>query len=109
VSAQAGWRTVAVLLARLPDDKARREANAVLQNIPQELRSAEHGVPVGWMADPIRPRRACEVAVRTLIAVPASTQSLRLLADQTAKVMAGISNGRMVPSPLPSPRSWFSY
>jgi hypothetical protein len=91
-AAQAGWRTVAVLLARLPDDEARQEADAVLRGIPQELRSAEHGVPAGWMADPVRPRRACETAVRTLIAVPASTPSLRLLADHTAKVLDGISD-----------------
>jgi uncharacterized membrane protein YccC len=91
-AAQAGWRTVAVLLARLPDDEARQEADAVLRSIPQELRSAEHDEPAGWMADPDRPRRACEVAVRTLIAVPARTPSLRLLADQTARVLAGISD-----------------
>jgi uncharacterized membrane protein YccC len=89
-AALAGWRTVAVLLARLPDDEARQEANAVLQNIPQELRSAEHGEPAYWIADPVRPRRACETAVRTLIALPASTPSLRLLADQTARVLDGI-------------------
>src|ERR1700720_4080126 len=64
LAAHAGWRTVAVLLARLPDDEARQEADAVLRSIPQELRSAEHGVPAGWMADPVRPRPACEVAVR---------------------------------------------
>ena len=91
-AALASWRTVAVLLARLPDDEARQEADAVLQNFPQELRSAEHGVPAGWMADPVRPRQACETAVRTLIAVPASTPSLRLLADQTARVLDGISD-----------------
>jgi uncharacterized membrane protein YccC len=92
LAAHAGWRTVAVLLARLPDDEARQEADAVLRSIPLELRSAEHGVPAGWMADPVRPRRACETAVRTLIAVPARTPSLRLLADQTARVLAGISD-----------------
>ena len=91
-AAQAGWRTVAVLLARLPGDKAWQEADAVLQNIPQELRSAEHGLPAGWMADPVRPRRACEMAVRMLTTLPAGTPSLRLLADQTAKVLDGISD-----------------
>ncbi|MGA2257869.1 MAG: FUSC family protein [Thermoguttaceae bacterium] len=91
-AALCAWRTAAALLARLPDDEAQQDANAVLQNIPQELRSAEHGVPAGWMADPVRPRQACETAVRMLIAVPAGTPSLRLLADQTAKVMAGISD-----------------
>ena len=44
------------------------------------------------MADPIRPRRACETAVRTLTTLPASTPSLRLLADHTARVLAGISD-----------------
>ena len=91
-AAQVGWRTVAVLLARLPDDETRQEADAVLQNIPQELRSAEHGVPPDWITSPVRPRQACETAVRTLTTLPASTPSLRLLADQTAKVMAGISD-----------------
>ncbi len=90
-AAQCGWRTVAVLLARLPDDEARQEADAVLRRVPQELRSAEHGVPAGWMADPVRQRRACEMAVRTLTTLPAGTPSLRLLADQTAKVLDGIS------------------
>jgi uncharacterized membrane protein YccC len=71
---------------------ARQEADAVLRNIPQDLRSAECGVPPGWMADPVRPRRACETAARTLIALHAGTPSLRLLADQTAKVLAGISD-----------------
>ena len=91
-AAQVGWRTVAVLLARLPDDETRQEADAVLQNIPQELRSAEHGVPPDWVTSPVRPRQACETAVRTLATLPASTPSLRLLTDQTAKVMAGISD-----------------
>jgi len=91
-AAIVSWRTIAVLLARLPGGEARQEADAVLQNIPQELRSAEHGVPPDWIVVPVRPRQACETAVRTLIALPASTPSLRLLADQTAKVMAGISD-----------------
>jgi uncharacterized membrane protein YccC len=91
-AALAGWRTAAVLLSRLPEGRARQEANAVLQNIPQELQWAEHGVPASWIADPVRPRRACETAARTLIAVPASTPSLRLLADQTARVLDGIAD-----------------
>ena len=91
-AAQVGWRTVAVLLARLADDEARQEADAVLQNIPQELRSAEHGVPPDWITSPVRPRQAFETAARTLTTLPASTPSLRLLADQTTKVMAGISD-----------------
>jgi len=88
----AGWRAVAVLLAPLPDDKSRQEAEAVLQNIPKELQLPERAESMDWMADPIRLRRTCEAAVRTLIALPASAPSLRLLADQRAKLLAGISD-----------------
>jgi uncharacterized membrane protein YccC len=91
-AALAGWRTLATHLARLPDDRARDEAEAVLRSVPQELRSApEAGEPTRWMADPICLREVCEAAVRTLIAIPAGTPSLRLLADQTAKVLAGMA------------------
>src|SRR6185436_16552628 len=34
--------------------------------------------------------RVCEGAMRSLLALPAPTPSLRLLADQTAKLLAGI-------------------
>jgi len=44
-----------------------------------------------WIADPITLRRHCEAAVRALIAMPASTASLRLLADQTANVLVGFA------------------
>jgi uncharacterized membrane protein YccC len=89
-AALAGWRTVATHLARLPDDRARDEAAAVLGSVPRELRSApEHGGPTRWIAEPVHLRRICEAAVRTLIGRPAGTPSLRLLADQTAKVLAG--------------------
>jgi uncharacterized membrane protein YccC len=89
-AALAGWRTAVIHLARLPDDRARDEADTVLRSVPQELRSApETGAPTRWLADPIRLREACEAAVRALTALPAGTASLRLLADQTAKVLAG--------------------
>jgi uncharacterized membrane protein YccC len=63
-----------------------------LGSIPEEIRSA---LPAGqatfWLADPIALRRRCQAAVRTLIAMPASTASLRLLADQTANVLMGFA------------------
>src|SRR6185437_14474873 len=34
----------------------------------------------------------CDVAIRGLVALPAGTPSLRLLADQTAEVLAAISH-----------------
>jgi uncharacterized membrane protein YccC len=89
-AALAGWRTVAVRLARLPDHTARQEADIVLQHVPQQLRSTLD--KRDWMADPVHLRRLCDTAVRALIDLPASTPSLRLLADQTAKALAGMSH-----------------
>ena len=91
-AALASWRAVAVHLRSLSADRARQESGSVLQGVPEELRSGpEQGDPTRWAADPIGLRRICEGAVRRLIALPASTPSLRLLADQTAEVLAGIS------------------
>jgi uncharacterized membrane protein YccC len=100
-AAVASWRAVAVHLRSLTADRARQNADAVLQGMPEELRSApeqsdpgsepEAG-PARWIADPIGLRRICEKAVLRLIALSASTPSLRLLADQTAEVLAGISH-----------------
>jgi uncharacterized membrane protein YccC len=88
----AGWRTVAVRLSHLADDTARQEADAVLGSLPQELLGAPYaGEPRAWVADPTGMRRRCRAAVRMLIAMPATTPSLRLLADQTATVLAGLS------------------
>jgi uncharacterized membrane protein YccC len=98
--ALASWRAVAVHLRSLMADRARRDADAVLEIIPEELRCApEHGDPGSgsqagrsrWIADPAGLRRICEAAVQRLIAMPAGVPSLRLLADQTAEVLRGIS------------------
>jgi uncharacterized membrane protein YccC len=92
LAALAGWRTVAVHLVRVSHEQARREANAVLQAVPPELRSASmQGGPARWIDDPVGLRLICEAAVRKLIALPAATPSLRLLSDQTAEALAGIS------------------
>jgi uncharacterized membrane protein YccC len=92
-AALAGWRAVAVHLIRLPHDQARQEADAVLQTVPQELQSAPvQGEPTHWITDPTRLLRVCDSAVRRLVALPVGTPSLRLLADQTAEVLAGISH-----------------
>jgi uncharacterized membrane protein YccC len=92
LAALAGWRTVASHLVRVSPSQARQEAEAVLQAVPPELRSASvQGEPARWIDDPVGLRRICEAAVRRLIALPAGTPSLRLLADQTAEVLAGIS------------------
>ncbi len=88
----AGWRTVAVLLALLPEKTAQHEAGVVLDQVPQALRaSAGEDMPAHWNINPTGLRWACDAAVRRLAALPASTPSLRLLADQTAEVLAGMS------------------
>jgi len=86
-----GWRGVATHLGRLPEAARRQGAHIILRNLPSELRSVpETGSPVLWTSGPLALRRACEEAVRTLIVLPADTPSLRLLADETAKVLAGM-------------------
>jgi uncharacterized membrane protein YccC len=84
---------VAVHLVRVPHHQARQEADAVLQAVPQELRSAPvQGEPARWIADPVGLRQICEAAVRRLISLQPATPSLRLLSDQTAEALAGISH-----------------
>jgi uncharacterized membrane protein YccC len=90
-AALAGWRAVAVHLTHLPHDQARSEADVVLRSLPQELRAAPvQGEPTRWIADPSGLRRSCDAAMRALISRPAETPSRRLLADQTAVVLAGV-------------------
>jgi uncharacterized membrane protein YccC len=91
--ALAGWSAVVRRLARLPDDAARQETDTVLDKVPLELRSAlslSDAAP--WLSDPTAMRRLCDTAVRSLTALPAATPSLQLLAEQTARVLAGLSD-----------------
>jgi uncharacterized membrane protein YccC len=91
-AALAGWRTVAVQLAALPDDEARRQGASVLQKIPNELLSLQAPLePSRWLNDPIGMRRLSDATARALIAMPATTPSLRLVADEAARVLAGLS------------------
>jgi uncharacterized membrane protein YccC len=93
LAAMAGWARCSVLLARLPKGRAREEAGAVLAEVPEELRAQPgQAEATRWMADPAGMLRVCDAAVRMLVALPARTPSLRLLADQTADVLAGISH-----------------
>src|SRR6202008_5014244 len=76
---------------RLSERREELGAETILHIIPPELRSArEPGSPEHWIADTMPLRRGCEGAVRTLLALPAGTPSLRLLADETAKVLGGL-------------------
>jgi len=90
-AALAGWRTVGLRLALLPDQAGRQQADSVLLSLPPELRSAPvPGDPSAWTGDPLAMRRLCASTVRKLLAMPAASPSLRLLADQTAQVLAGL-------------------
>ena len=107
-----GWRGVAAHLSRLPQAARRQWTEIILRSLPTDLRSVpEAGSPALWTADPLALRRVCEEAVRTLISLPAETPSLRLLADETAKVLAGMLHvfdglALLVDAPgQPSPRA----
>jgi uncharacterized membrane protein YccC len=92
IAALSGWRMVALHLARLPNDEGRQEAEMILRELPEELRAAPiDGDASNWTADPLRMRRLCLSAVRALAALPASTPSLRLLADNTAEALLGLA------------------
>jgi uncharacterized membrane protein YccC len=87
----AGWRTVAVVLARSRPDQARQEAGVLLAEVPEPLRASPGETEAArWIAHPARLLQACDAAVRKLFALPAETPSMRLLADQTAEALAGI-------------------
>jgi len=85
------WRSVAAHLSRLPGGTAKQNAQSILGVLPPELRSAPEAVASArWTADPLGLLRVCDGAMGTLLALPAPTPSLRLLAEQTAKLLAGI-------------------
>jgi uncharacterized membrane protein YccC len=91
-TALSGWRMVANHLELLPNYQQRQEADAVLRSLPWELQSAPMEAGASrWTAGPRRLRRVCATAVRALVALPADTPSLRLLADGTAEALSGIS------------------
>ena len=86
-----GWRGVATHLKGLPDTGARQEAEIILGSLPPELRSA----PDSRCGDPLDAGSASAFAAPVSgrcrrCSLPASTPSLRLLADGTAKLLTGI-------------------
>ena len=91
-AALAGWRTVAVQLASLPEEAAKQQGASILRRIPHEfLSTGAPPDPRRWLDDPIATRRQSDAAVRALLAMPATTPSLRLVADEAARVLAGVS------------------
>src|SRR5262249_43252512 len=82
-------------------ESARREADAVLAEVPELLRARpEQDEATRWMADPARLLQACEAAARRLVALPADAPSLRLLADQTGEAVVAISHALNGPTLL---------
>jgi hypothetical protein len=67
------------------------ELAARLESVPRQLRLApEQEQPTCWIADRISLHRICAAAIQRLIALPAEAPSLRLLADQTPNLLAGM-------------------
>ena len=93
LTALSGWRTAANHVRGVPAGESRQEATTVLQCVPPQLRSASQpGVSERWIADPVALHNICRLTVRRLIALPAATPSLRLLADKAAEAFAGIAD-----------------
>jgi uncharacterized membrane protein YccC len=88
-AALSGWRAVGNHLARLSAEQGPQETATVLQCISPERTLPTD--PARRMADPTGLYRTFEVTARRLIALPADTPSLRLLADKAAEVLMGIS------------------
>ena len=64
----------------------------MIKVLPEELRFApEYSEPSRWTAEPVSLYRACITAAQQLIQLPADTPSRRLIADQTAAVLVGLS------------------
>jgi uncharacterized membrane protein YccC len=91
-TAISGWRAVATSLEQMPGEQGRHEANVILQRLPPDLRSDLTPTDAAiWAAQPSRLRLVCRTAVRALVGLPATTPSLRLMADATAEALLGIS------------------
>jgi uncharacterized membrane protein YccC len=85
------WRVVATHLRRLPHEMVRHASATILRSFPHRLRSAtDRGALSQWMVAPLDLRRSCERAVEAFLHLPALTPSVRLLADETARLLTGI-------------------
>ena len=86
-----GYRGVVAHLRELPDKLARQGAQRILGKLPPRLRVApEPGTPIRWIAHPKGLHCVCEEAIRRLLALQVRTPSLRLLADETVRLLTGI-------------------
>jgi uncharacterized membrane protein YccC len=89
----AAWRMADARLRRTIGSSGVQEAHQVLNTIPTELRATlETNASSSWLGDPVRMHGLCNMAVDTLVKMPSRTISLRLLADQTAAIIAGFAH-----------------
>jgi uncharacterized membrane protein YccC len=88
--ALVGWQAIANHLVRLPLELANEQAGAVGQLVPRDLAAMEQCDSWALSSSPSLYRVARQ-AVRRLISTPTAVPSLRLMLDQTAMALAGIS------------------
>ena len=92
-AAVLAWRVAEARLRQLPNQEAQREADAFLRGIPDELGiELQKPDPSVWVTDPVRLRRIVKVSVRRLVAARFATPSLRVLAQQMARALVGLSH-----------------
>lgn len=92
LAALVAWRAMARELPRDAPEEARRNARAVLQSFPSQLRIPPRpDEPDRWCEVPRRLRQSCRAAIRRLHRLPLDTPSGRLLADQSARFLTGIA------------------
>jgi uncharacterized membrane protein YccC len=90
VAALSSWRLAAFHLEVMPSDQ-NSDGELIQRTLPQALQSAPVGGDASnWTVAPSRMRQICAAAMRMYVALPARTPSLRLLADEAAKVFAGL-------------------
>lgn len=91
-AALSGWREAAIRLEAQPGAEARREAEIIRRNIPEQLSSsAAEDEAARWLADPLAMRRVCISGARALAALKADAPSLQLLADSAAEALLGLT------------------
>lgn len=86
LQALMSWRILSLRLSALPADVAGQQAGRILQLAP-EFECAGAQPPAPAVAGP--DRGAYAATARTLLREPAASPSMRLLADETARILAG--------------------
>jgi uncharacterized membrane protein YccC len=91
-TALSAWQISVIHLEQLSDDESRREVELIRDILPRELRPASADVRLaGWTVSPQQTHRSFIAAAKALVALPTCEPSLRLLADQAVRALAGIS------------------